>query len=205
MSPARSSRKRYQEFVQDYKHRRLDQVAEQDDGGQPGPEPKRPGARRAYLRDYMRWLRPHRYALGGVFVLALVVAGLQMIEPLFVRFIVDHVILNKDLDNHARLTRLNLTGLVFLTVVILSHVGGGFKDYRQRILNVRVILSLRRSLYERLLHLREGVHDAPDGIEEQEHVPLKGHDVADRRAADDVQIAAEPDDHDTDARFQQAP
>src|SRR5947199_10829943 len=76
-----------------------------------------------------------------------------MIEPLFVRFIVDHVILNKDLDNHARLTRLNLTGLVFLTVVILSHVGGGFKDYRQRILNVRVILSLRRSLYERLLHL----------------------------------------------------
>src|SRR5690349_11971868 len=76
-----------------------------------------------------------------------------MIEPLFIRFIVDHVILNKGLDNVARLTRLNLTGLVFLAVVILSHVGGGFKDYRQRILNVRVMLSLRRSLYERLLHL----------------------------------------------------
>src|SRR6266516_5260888 len=96
---------------------------------------------------------PHRNALAAVFLLALVVAGVQMIEPLFIRFIVDHVILNKGLDNAARLSRLNLTGLVFLAVVVLSHVGGGFKDYRQRILNVRVMLSLRRSLYERLLHL----------------------------------------------------
>ena len=63
------------------------------------------------------------------------------------------MILNKGLDNAARLTRLNLTGLVFLSVIILSHVGGGFQDYRQRLLNVRVMLSLRRSLYERLLHL----------------------------------------------------
>jgi ATP-binding cassette subfamily B protein/subfamily B ATP-binding cassette protein MsbA len=46
-----------------------------------------------------------------------------------------------------------MVGLVFLAVIILSHVGGGFKDYRQRLLNVRVMLALRRSLYERLLHL----------------------------------------------------
>ena len=153
MSPARSSRKRYQEFVEDYKHKRLDQVLETDEAGPAPAAPRRPGARRAYLRDYVRWLRPHRYALGAVFALALAVAGVQMIEPLFIRYIVDHVILNKGLDNAARLTRLNLTGLVFLGVVVLSHVGGGFKDYRQRILNVRVMLSLRRSLYERLLHL----------------------------------------------------
>ena len=151
MSPARSSKKRYQEFVEDYKHRRLDAVAE-DDGGPPKPA-QAPGARRAFLREYLQWLRPHRYELGAVFLLALVVAGLQMIEPLFMRYIVDHVILNRTLDLSARLTRLNLTGLVFLGVIILSHVGGGFKDYRQRILNVRVMLSLRRSLYERLLHL----------------------------------------------------
>ena len=152
MSPARSSRKRYNEFVEDYKQRRLDAKSD-DDGGPPPATPGRPGARRAYLREYLRWLKPHRNALGAVFLLALVVAGVQMIEPLFIRFIVDHVILNKGLDNAARLSRLNLTGLVFLSVVILSHVGGGFKDYRQRLLNVRVMLSLRRSLYERLLHL----------------------------------------------------
>ena len=150
MSPARSSKQRYQEFVQDYKHRRLDATSE--DGGPP-PAPGQPGARRAYLREYLRWLKPHRKELAGVFLVALVVAGLQMIEPLFIRHIVDRVILNRDLDLQARLTRLNLTGLVFLAVIILSHVGGGFKDYRQRILNVRVMLALRRALYERLLHL----------------------------------------------------
>jgi ATP-binding cassette subfamily B protein len=150
VSPARSSRQRYQEFVQDYKLRRLDATSE--DGG-PAPVPGQPGARRAYLREYLRWLKPHRKELAAVFVVALVVAGLQMIEPLFIRHIVDRVILNRDLDLQARLTRLNLTGLVFLSVIILSHVGGGFKDYRQRILNVRVMLALRRALYERLLHL----------------------------------------------------
>ena len=152
MSPARSSKQRYQEFVQDYKHRRLDATSE-DGGPPPSPAPGQPGARRAYLREYLRWLKPHRKELAAVFLVALVVAGLQMIEPLFIRHIVDRVILNRDLDLQARLTQLNLTGLVFLSVIILSHVGGGFKDYRQRLLNVRVMLSLRRALYDRLLHL----------------------------------------------------
>ena len=150
MSPAHSSKQRYQEFVQDYKLRRLDAASE--DGG-PAPPPGQPRERRAYLREYIRWLKPHRKELAFVFLVALVVAGLQMIEPLFMRYIVDHVILNRNLDRGARLTQLNLIGLAFLSVIILSHVGGGFKDYRQRILNVRVILALRRALYERLLHL----------------------------------------------------
>jgi len=150
VSPARSSRKRYQEFVEDYKHGRLD-AADEDGRAPPSQAPKQ--ARRAFLREYLHWLRPHRFAVGAVFLVALAVAGLQMIEPLFMRFIVDHVILNRNLDVGARLTRLNMTGIVFLGVIILSHVGGGYKDYRQRILNVRVMLSLRRSLYERLLHL----------------------------------------------------
>ncbi len=150
MSPARSSRKRYEEFVEDYKHRRLDEKVDEDGAAPLAPRPPR---RREFLREYVHWLRPHRYALGAVFLLALIVAGLQMIEPLFIRFIIDRVILNNKLNLPARLTRLNVTGIVFLTVIILSHVGGAFKDYRQRILNVRVMLSLRRALYDRLLHL----------------------------------------------------
>ena len=154
VSRGRSSRQRYQEFVQDYKQGRLDELAEEE---QPSPAdpavPPRPAKRREYLREYIRWLRPHRYALGAVFCLALIVAGLQMIEPLFIRYIVDHIILNKALDVPARLTRLNVTGAVLLGVIILSHVGGAWKDYRQRLLNVHVMLALRRSLYDRLLHL----------------------------------------------------
>ena len=38
-------------------------------------------------------------------------------------------------------------------MIVLSKLIGVLKDYRQRLLNVRVMLSLRRSLFDRLLHL----------------------------------------------------
>src|SRR3989442_744419 len=124
-----------------------------DDGAAPrsGQEPRT--KRRAYLREYVRWLRPYRYALAGVFALALLVAGLEMIEPLFMRHIIDRVLLNAGLDPTSRLLRLNVTGAAFVLVILLSNLLGALKDYRQRLLNVRAILALRRSLYQRLLHL----------------------------------------------------
>ncbi|MFO0844201.1 MAG: ABC transporter ATP-binding protein [Gemmataceae bacterium] len=144
----RSSRDRYQDFVQDYKHGRLDKSAGAGEDGQP-----RRGKRREYLREYLRWLWPHRYAVGGLFLLALAVAGLEMVEPLFMRFIVDRVLMNAELDGASRLALLNGAGAVFLAVIVLSKLVGVTKDYRQRRLNVRVMLSLRRALFDRLLHL----------------------------------------------------
>src|SRR5205814_6004902 len=101
MKHARSSRQRYREFVRDYKERRLDDKTEaaQTNGEVPAPAaaPKKRIQRRAYLREYLRWLWPHRYSVGAVFLFALCVAGLEMIEPLFMRFIVDRVLLNAEL------------------------------------------------------------------------------------------------------------
>jgi ATP-binding cassette subfamily B protein/subfamily B ATP-binding cassette protein MsbA len=101
----------------------------------------------------MRWLKPHRLSVATVFGLALVTAGLQMVEPLFMRFIIDGVLLNTALDAGSRLSRLNLAGAGFLTLVVLSNLTTVMKDYRQKLLNARVMLSLRRSLFDRLLHL----------------------------------------------------
>src|SRR5436190_4586646 len=145
--PPRSSRQRYRAFVQDYTQRRL------DDEAAGASQPLDRGKRRAYLRDYLRWLRPYRYAAGALLALALLTTGLQMIEPLFMRFIVDRVLLNARLDTAARLARLNLAGAAFLGVIILSNLADALRDYRQRLLNVRVMLSLRRSLFQRLLRL----------------------------------------------------
>jgi ATP-binding cassette subfamily B protein len=147
-----SSRQQYRKFLQDYKQRRLDDAGEADEAAPP-PEPGRPSKRREYLRDYLRWLWPYRYVTAAVFGFALLAAGLEMIEPLFMRFIVDRVLLNTVLDTASRLIRLNLAGAAFLGVIILSNLVGALKDYRQRLLNTRVILSLRRSLFDRLLHL----------------------------------------------------
>ena len=158
VSHPRSSRQRYRGFVEDYKHRRLDDSIASGNVVQNGQAPdaaaiERRGKRRQYVREYLRWLRPYRYAVVGLFLLALVTTGFQMIEPLFMRFIIDHVLLSRDLDASARLTRLNLAGGLFVVVIVLSNLVNLTKDYRQRLLNVKVMLSLRRAMFERLLHL----------------------------------------------------
>ena len=154
MSHPHSSRERYRRFLKDYQERRLDDALEAGpDAAASEPRPLRGEKRREYLRDYLRWLWPHRYATAAVFAFALLAAGLQMIEPLFMRFIIDRVLLNTGLDTASRLSRLNLAGAAFVGVIIVSNLIGALKDYRQRLLNTRVILSLRRALFKRLLHL----------------------------------------------------
>src|SRR4051812_32747150 len=124
-----SSRERYRQFVDDYKHRRLDDVL--DAAGAPKtPEapkaeaakqsrlPWKRGGRRQYLREYLRWLRPHRRTVIIVSVLALTVAGVEMIEPLFMRYIIDKVLLNARLDLRSRIVRLNIAGATFLGFIL---------------------------------------------------------------------------------------
>ena len=164
-----SSRKSYRQFVEDYRKRQLDKdddktktaappgasgssPAESAAAEEPNPVAKK-AARRQHLRQYVRWLKPHRGAVAVVFVLAVIMASLQMVEPLFLRFIMDKVLLNTSIDNATRLRYLNLAGAAFLTVIILSNLMMMLRDYRQRLLNTRVMLSLRRSLFDRLLHL----------------------------------------------------
>lgn len=163
-SPPRSSRRRYLQFIKDYRARQLDEATEADinkkvdeaadqETEKTSSTKDRKVKRREYLREYFRWLWPHRYAVGLVFLFALVVAGLEMIEPLFMKFIIDRILLNSELDTSSRLARLQITGAVFLTVIILSKLLSVLKDYRQKLLNVRVMLTLRRVLFDRLLHL----------------------------------------------------
>ena len=119
-----------------------------------GPEKQiKRAKRREYVREYLRWLKPHRGQVIAVFGLALVVAGLQMIEPLFMRFIIDRVLLNTTLTPVARIRLLNLAGASFVAVIVTTAIISFTKDYRQRLLNTHVMLSLRRALFERLLHL----------------------------------------------------
>ena len=150
----RSSRKRYRGFVEAYKHRRLDDEEDEKHRKSGAPEAKGPRSkRREYLREYLRWLKPHGYAVATVFFLALLAAGLQMVEPLFMRYIIDKVLLNASLDSASRLQRLHFAGGAFLAVIVFSSLVTVLKDYRQRILNVKFMLSLRRALFDRLLHL----------------------------------------------------
>jgi ATP-binding cassette, subfamily B, bacterial len=150
----RSSRQRYQQFVQDYARRKLDDTIEKKDEGTTAAEtPPVKGRRREYMRAYLRWLIPHRMAVVAIVLFALLVAALEMIEPLFMRFIVDRVLLDTTADESVRLWRLNLAGATFLAVVVVSKSVSVLKDYRLKLLNARVVLALRRALYDRFLNL----------------------------------------------------
>ena len=153
----RSSRQRYGQFVDDYKLGRVDEATEAQDKklkpDAPKDDPKKKAKRRAYFREYLRWLWPYRVGVGFLFCLALIRAGMEMIEPLFMRRIIDGVLLNTTLDAAARMSRLNVIGLLFVALIVSSNLIGVLRDYRQRLLNAKVMLSLRRSLFERLLYL----------------------------------------------------
>ena len=153
MGRTRSSRRRYVAFVDDYRQRRLDEAAEARDKKPSDGSGKDRTKQRRYLREYLRWLWPHRYSIGALFALALVVAGLDMIEPLFMRYIVDKVLLNPKLDSKTRLLLVNAAGALFLALILVSNLTTAFREYRQRLVNTRVMLSLRRALFERMLQL----------------------------------------------------
>ena len=110
MSLPRFSRSLYRDFVTAFRERRLDDSTEPKIAG--APETPRPvsGKRREYLREYVRWLWPHRFAIAFFFLLALLAAGLEMIEPLFMRFIIDRVLLNTSLSRAERVARLHMAG-----------------------------------------------------------------------------------------------
>src|SRR5689334_11640191 len=133
---SRSSRQRYKSFVENYRRGTLDDAPAQglapEKAPQSKPEKKDPGKRRQYLREYLRWLWPHRFAALALFLFALLGAGLQMVEPLFMRFIIDKVLLARNLDDAERILRLNGAGALFLALIIFSNLTTAFRDYRQR-------------------------------------------------------------------------
>jgi ATP-binding cassette subfamily B protein len=146
----RSSRKRFRDFYQAYREGKLKTLsdARREKKSRPaGDERKR------YLWDYIAWLAPYRGMAVGLMLLALVVAALDMLQPLFMRYIIDDVLLAEGLDQGAKLRLLNIAGASFLGIILLARLLDSTKNVYQRILNVRVLMSLRKALFERMLGL----------------------------------------------------
>jgi ATP-binding cassette subfamily B protein len=174
---ARSSRRRYRGFVTDYRSGGLDAATDARNEVTKIPQPAGApasaapdsdkadqkakkegrgllrGKRRQYLREYLKWLWPYRYGVAGLFTLALLGASMEMVEPLFMKYIIDRVLLTPGLDRATRITSLNLAGAAFVGLIIAGSLTRLTRDYRQRLLNARVMLALRQRLFNHLLHL----------------------------------------------------
>ncbi len=151
MKPVRTSRRRYDNFRRAYQEGRTDELAVKESRDKLPPPPK--GQVRRHLVQYLGWLRPHLSAIAAVMLLAAINAGLETLPPLFMRYVVDNILLAQALSAAARLSSLHLIGLAFLTVLIGARLVDSYRSYRLQRLSAQVVLSLRRALFERLLYL----------------------------------------------------
>ncbi|MCA9262770.1 MAG: ABC transporter ATP-binding protein [Planctomycetales bacterium] len=179
------SRQLYDRFRREFAERKLDKSEQQDDeqngstyvqaddnlaiadGDGKGKGNKRRAKsrqRRDYLRQYVRWLGRYWPTAALLMVLSLLSAAMDMTHPLFLRFILDDVLLRTELATEQRMVYLHLTGLTFLSVILVGQVLNVVKDYRTRQLSTRVVNSLRRTLFDRMVRLPLGkLHDMKTG------------------------------------------
>lgn len=141
-----SSRQREREF------RRLRLAGEIAMPGGSREPPRPPAAQRKHLRrQYARWLWPYRYALIGLFALAVVTAGLDMVWPLALKAIID--LLTTKRPQAQKIHLLNFYGVGIAVILLLKQGLDSFRSYRTTVLNSKVTFRLRQRLFERLLHL----------------------------------------------------
>lgn len=163
MARPESSRNRFEKFrrayaageVRAFTHDKLKEDARRADSTD---------ERRRYLRLYLQWLWPHRRAIGLMMGLAIAVATLEVAQPLFMRYVIDEVLTKDGLSREEQFRLLNIAGGLLLAVVLLDRSLDIWKNCQQRLLNMRVVLSLRRALFGRLLGLSLGqLHDMKTG------------------------------------------
>ncbi|MGI9517994.1 MAG: ABC transporter ATP-binding protein [Pirellulaceae bacterium] len=154
-----TSKERFAEFLERfhdgyYSRERMTEDSPDGDGKPEQEQDKgaKKQRRRSYLKLYTRELWPHWRMVALLVTLALVIAALQLIQPLFLRYIIDSVLLTEG-SSDWKLSTLHLVAGICLSVVLVSQTLGVWRNWCQRLLNVRVILTLRRALFERMLRL----------------------------------------------------
>ena len=155
MDRNRNSKSRFRDFLSKFKKGELKSALEEekdDENNGEQDDAKRKKKRRSYLKLYARRLWPHWRLVSVLVVLAILVSVLEIIQPLFARYIFDDVLL-ADLSPDEKIWNLNLVGGSFLGLVAITVLLGIIRSWNQRLLNVRVVLTLRRALFERLLKL----------------------------------------------------
>src|SRR5437764_1191213 len=158
MKQPNSSRQRAAVFRRERRKKKGAAPADAPAGANGDAKPPRPKKeiRRKYLREYVRWLWPYRWALLVVFALALVSATLDLVWPLAIKRIVDGVLLAANITNAEKLHRLNVFGGAIVVLLVLKEAVDTYRGYRTSVLNSKVVFRLRQKLFDRLLALPLG-------------------------------------------------
>ncbi len=107
--------------------------------------------KRRYLKDYVNWLWPYRWALVVLFALSFGGAVLDMVWPLGIKMVMD--LLPQKLDWTTKSHRLNEFGVIVIVFLVAKQVADTFRNVQSMRLNAKMIFRLRKRLFARLLGL----------------------------------------------------
>ena len=110
------SKRQYQAFLREVKSRhRGDERAQSKASGR--KHVLGHGGSRHAVHLLLCWLWPKRKAIILALLLGFSVAAMQMVEPIFVRYIIDVVLLADGVDSQTKLRHLSFAGAIYLSVV----------------------------------------------------------------------------------------
>ena len=148
-----SSRQRELEFRKTRKQKPAATGDAAPSNGQEAVSTRPKAERKRYFKDYRRWLWPYRWALGVVFVLAVLAAALDMVWPLAIKQIIDGVLLPEGVAASEKTRLLKIFGFGVVALLLLKQAIETTRSYRMAALDAKVTVRLRRRLFKRLLGL----------------------------------------------------
>jgi ATP-binding cassette, subfamily B, bacterial len=108
-------------------------------------------AKRRYLRDYINWLWPYRWALALLFALSFATALLDLIWPMAIKRVID--LLGEPIAWAMKSHRLNLYGASVVGLLLAKQLIDTLRGYQSMVLNATMIFRLRKRLFAKLLDL----------------------------------------------------
>jgi ATP-binding cassette subfamily B protein/subfamily B ATP-binding cassette protein MsbA len=111
--------------------------------------------RRQYLKQYRHWLWPYRWPIAGILLLSLGVVALDLVWPMAIKHTVN---LLPDASITAAQKRASLfqMGALVISVLVIKQLMDSTRSIRTIALNSRIILRVRRTMFEKFLTLPLG-------------------------------------------------
>ena len=113
-------------------------------------------ARRSYLHDYWRLVRPYLKTVLWLIGIGMVAAAFDIAGPFLSKYIFDDVLLNDALSTDQQIMRLALIGGAALLLVIGARGLDMFRNVNTIALNHKIVVRLRRKLLRHMLRLSLG-------------------------------------------------
>ncbi len=112
---------------------------------------------------YFEWIRPYRFTIGRLFLIAVIAEAVQLSLPLGTRHIIDNVLLGRPTTGDIK-GNLHTFALLMLSALVGVQLLDSLRRDRMSRLNGRLVLGLRRRLMRRFLHLGLGkLHELKSG------------------------------------------